>query len=71
MISDRDGALRRLFGVLNTLLLIPGRETFVIDRNGIVQHTISILNCSEHKHAEEALQSVRKLNGQVSGSCYE
>jgi peroxiredoxin Q/BCP len=58
--TDADGALRRAFGVPKTLGLIPGRVTFVIDRNGIVRHVFSGQFAAE-RHVREALDAVRAL----------
>ena len=60
LISDRSGALRRLFGVRNKMFLIPGRVTFVIDRQGIVRHIFDSL-FEGKKHVEEALRIVQEL----------
>ena len=37
IISDTGGRLRRLFGVPSLLGFLPGRVTYVIDREGIVR----------------------------------
>lgn len=37
LLSDADGAVRRLYGVPSTLGLFAGRVTYVIDRAGIVR----------------------------------
>jgi thioredoxin-dependent peroxiredoxin len=36
--SDGDGSVRAAYGVKSTFGLIAGRETFVIDKDGIVRH---------------------------------
>src|SRR3989454_8973319 len=36
LLSDRDGAVRELYGVERTLGLVPGRVTYVIDKAGVV-----------------------------------
>ena len=36
LLSDTDKKLRKLFGVENDFLFIPGRQTFVIDNNGVI-----------------------------------
>lgn len=60
MIADQDGALRQRFGVTTAFFLLPGRITYVIDRDGIVQRKFrSELFGSQH--AKEALLAVRKL----------
>ena len=61
MIADVDGALRRMFGVPNSLLILPGRVTYVIDRDGIVRHVFNAL-LQGKQHTQEALRIVRELN---------
>lgn len=58
--TDPDGALRRAFGVPKTLGLIPGRVTFVIDRQGVVRHRFSAQFAAD-RHVREALAAVRAL----------
>jgi peroxiredoxin Q/BCP len=58
--TDADGAVRRAFGVPKTLGLIPGRVTYVIDREGIVRHVFSGQFAAD-RHVREALDAVRKL----------
>jgi peroxiredoxin Q/BCP len=60
LLSDADGALRRAFGVPKTLWLLPGRVTYVIDKQGIVRHVFNS-QFSAGKHVTEALAIVRKL----------
>jgi peroxiredoxin Q/BCP len=61
LVADVDGSLRRLFGVPRSLLILPGRVTYVIDREGIVRHVFNAL-FQGTPHAKEALQTVRGLN---------
>jgi len=62
LVSDADGALRRAFGVPKTLGMLPGRVTYVIDRDGIVRHLFSSqLNAA--RHVSEALDVLQKLSG--------
>jgi peroxiredoxin Q/BCP len=62
LISDEDGALRKAFGVPKTLGVLPGRVTYLIDKQGIVRHLFnSQLNAE--KHVTEALQMLRHLEG--------
>jgi peroxiredoxin Q/BCP len=58
--TDLDGAVRRAFGVPKTLGLVPGRVTYVIDREGIVRHVFSGQFAAD-RHVREALDAVRKL----------
>jgi peroxiredoxin Q/BCP len=41
LLSDEGGEVRKLYGVPSTLGLLPGRVTYVIDRDGIVRHVFS------------------------------
>jgi peroxiredoxin Q/BCP len=60
LVSDRDKALQRAYGVPKAMGLLPGRVTYVIDREGTVQHVFnSMLNAK--KHVREALEVVKRL----------
>jgi peroxiredoxin Q/BCP len=54
LLSDKGGRVRKLYGVKKTFGVIPGRVTFVIDRDGIVRHVFSSQS-SPARHVEEAL----------------
>ena len=54
LLSDKGGRVRKLYGVKKTFGVIPGRVTFVIDRQGIVRHVFSSQS-SPARHVEEAL----------------
>jgi peroxiredoxin Q/BCP len=58
--SDADGALRKAFGVPKTLGIVPGRVTYVIDRQGIVRHVFSAQFAAD-AHVREAMDAVRSL----------
>lgn len=61
LVSDRDAALQKAYGVKKTLGLVPGRVTYVIDLDGNVQHVFnSLLNAK--KHVREALEVVKRLS---------
>jgi peroxiredoxin Q/BCP len=60
LLSDKGGRVRKLFGVKKTFGLIPGRVTFVIDREGIVRHVFSSQS-SPARHVEEALARIAGL----------
>lgn len=60
LLSDRDGELRRRFGVPKTLGLLAGRVTYVIDAHGIVRHVFNS-QLRTRQHVEEALRLVRQL----------
>ena len=56
--SDEDGAARKLYGVpqqQGSIGMIPGRVTYVIDKDGIVQLVFSSLTDTQ-KHIDESLK---------------
>jgi peroxiredoxin Q/BCP len=57
LVSDKGGAIRRLYGVRATLGIWPGRVTFVIDKDGTVRHVFSSQTDSV-RHVEEALRTI-------------
>jgi thioredoxin-dependent peroxiredoxin len=61
LLSDRDGAVRELYGVEKTLGILPGRVTFVIDPSGVVRHVYSS-QLMVTRHSTEALEAVRALS---------
>src|SRR5258708_36209631 len=46
LLSDQGGSIRKLYGA-NTLGVIPGRVTYVIDKQGIVRHVFSAMFAPE------------------------
>jgi peroxiredoxin Q/BCP len=60
LLSDEDGRVRSLFGVPSSLGLIPGRVTYVIDKDGIVRHMFSS-QLDPERHVGEALEILKSL----------
>lgn len=60
LLADADGSLRKAFGVPKTLGIMPGRVTYVIDKEGIVRHVFSSQFAAD-RHVAEALAVVRQL----------
>ena len=61
LLSDPKGELRKLFKVPNSLFgLIPGRVTYVIDKNGIVKGTFNS-QLNPNSHIKKALNCVKRL----------
>ena len=54
LLSDQGGRVRKLFGVAKRFGILPGRVTFVVDREGVVRHVYSGLG-EWDKHVAEAL----------------
>ncbi len=57
LLSDADGAVRAKYGVPATLGLLPGRVTFVIDRDGVVRHVFNS-QLQAARHVGEALSAL-------------
>ncbi len=62
ILSDADGEVRRSYGVPSSIGLIPGRVTYVIDRQGTVRHIFSS-QLRATRHVEEALGSLGSTEG--------
>lgn len=60
LVSDTNNTIRKLYGVSSTLGLIPGRVTFVIDKNGIIRHNFSS-QFRPRKHIDEAIALLKKI----------
>mgnify|MGYP000993837524 CR=1 FL=1 len=65
LLTDRDGSGAAAFGVKRSLLgLLPGRVTFVIDREGRVRHAFDS-QLRPTAHVGEALRIVRELQSKT------
>ena len=60
LLSDKDRAVRKLYGVSSTFGLLPGRVTYVIDKFGVVRHIFDS-QFAPQKHISEALETLQKL----------
>ena len=63
--SDVDDAIRNAFAVPKTLGILPGRVTYIIDKQGTVRHVFNAQFLGE-RHVKEALEIVRELVGEVT-----
>ena len=63
LLSDVDDKVRRLYGVPASLGIIPGRVTYIIDKQGVVRHIFNSQYQPE-KHVQEAKQVLEKLNAE-------
>jgi peroxiredoxin Q/BCP len=60
LLSDTGGTVRKLYGVPNTMGILPGRVTYIIDKQGVVRHIFnSQLNLIGH--IEEALKILKSM----------
>lgn len=60
LLSDKDNAVRKRYGVPKVLGIMPGRATYVIDRQGIVVQIITGIRDTE-RHVQESLRAVRAM----------
>jgi peroxiredoxin Q/BCP len=60
LLSDPGGRVRKAFGVAPTLGLIPGRVTYVIDKQGVIRHVFNS-QFNPTAHVDEALRVLATL----------
>tara|TARA_R110000850_G_scaffold241496_1_gene366085 strand:+ start:5121 stop:5576 length:456 start_codon:yes stop_codon:yes gene_type:complete len=59
LLSDEKGSVKRKFGVKNNLLgLLPGRETYVVNKKGKVLYVFNSMNAE--RHIQKSLDILRK-----------
>ena len=63
LLSDKGGKVRKAYGVPAALGFIPGRVTYVIDRDGTVRHVFNSMT-NINGHVKDALEVVRQLQGE-------
>jgi peroxiredoxin Q/BCP len=63
LLSDEGGHVRKRYGVPAVLGLLPGRVTYVIDRQGTVRHVFSSMT-NIGQHVSDALETVRQLQAE-------
>lgn len=64
LLSDPQGEVRDAYGVKKTLGLLPGRVTFLIDRQGVIRHVFS----SQFRPAQHVKEALAVLQGLRSTS---
>ena len=57
LLSDENNKVRKLYGVPSSLGLLPGRVTYIIDKQGIVRHIFNSQTQAE-RHVEEARKAL-------------
>ncbi|HEY9826834.1 MAG TPA: peroxiredoxin [Stenomitos sp.] len=67
LLSDDSNRVRTLYGVPSTLMILPGRVTYIIDQQGIVREMFnSQLNVDGHiSTAIQALKSIKEASMQA------
>jgi peroxiredoxin Q/BCP len=63
LLSDQGGQVRKRYGVPSVLGLLPGRVTYVIDRQGTIRRVFSSMTRISH-HIDDALDAVRQLQAE-------
>lgn len=58
LLSDTGNKIREKFGVPNSLLVLPGRVTFVVDKNKIIQYYFN----SQFKASEHVIKALNYIN---------
>lgn len=61
LLSDSDGSARQAYQVKKSLGFIPGRVSFVIDKQGIIRHIFSS-QVRATAHVDEALAVLKSLS---------
>ena len=60
LLSDLGGTVRKFYGVPSTFGLLPGRVTYVIDKEGIVRHIFSS-QFAPQQHIAEAIRVLQEI----------
>ena len=60
LLCDTSNEVRKLYNVPATLWILPGRATYVIDKEGIIRHIFESMLEFE-AHIEEALKGLKTL----------
>ncbi|MCH8330712.1 MAG: peroxiredoxin [Bacteroidetes bacterium] len=63
LLSDVKSNVRKTYDVSALLGVIPGRKTFVIDKEGIIRHIFDS-QFSPEKHIEEALETLQSMSNE-------
>lgn len=61
LLADTSGMARKAFGVPNTMGILPGRVTYVVDRNGVIRYVFNSATDGP-KHVTEAMKIVKELS---------
>lgn len=63
LVSDLGGQVRKHYGVKSSFGMLPGRVTYVIDRDGVVRHVFSSMS-NIGGHVDGALDVVNQLTAE-------
>ncbi len=62
LLSDEGGKVRSAYGAKASLGLVPGRVTYVIDKEGVVRKVFSS-QIHPRRHVTEAIEALRAFSG--------
>ena len=60
LLSDEGNKVRKLYDVPSTMGLLPGRVTYIIDKQGVVRHIFNSQTQTQ-RHVEEAKNTLKDL----------
>jgi len=60
LLADVDNKVRGLYGVPSTMGILPGRVTYIIDKQGIIRH-VFVSQTQAQRHIEEAKKTLKML----------
>jgi len=60
LLSDEGNKVRKLYGVPSSIGILPGRVTYIIDKQGVVRHIFSSQTQTQ-RHVEEAKNTLKEL----------
>lgn len=60
LLSDQENSVRKLYGVPSTMGVLPGRVTYVIDKQGVIR-SIFVSQTQAEKHVEEAKKALQQI----------
>ena len=61
LLSDEGARVRELYGVKSSLGLLPGRVTFVIDKDGIIRRVFAS-QINPRRHVSEAIGALKAIH---------
>ncbi|PTX21312.1 peroxiredoxin Q/BCP [Pontibacter mucosus] len=63
LLSDTDGQIRKLYKVPRKLGLLPGRVTYIIDKEGVLRYIFNSMT-KPLEHVSTALEVLREINSE-------
>ena len=66
LLSDSGGKVRAAYGAKGAFGLVPGRVTFVVDKQGVIRKIFSS-QMQPRKHVGEALEALKRIAGEEPG----